>query len=130
MINHGVYTNEDDFIEVNTITLDDYCKINNIYSCRLLKIDVERAELEVIKGMTHLLATQSIDYIILEQISGSESQNVLESFGYTGWFIDEHKKSLVNIQLLNKQEIFGNFLFVKATYLKEFKNQFANFLKI
>jgi len=127
LVNHGVYINDNEFIEVETLALDDYCEINEIHSCKLVKIDVERAELEVVKGMVKSLEAQAIDYIILEQYCSSDSQRFLESFGYSCWFINETSKMLTNIEDLNERT-FGNFLFVKDTYLNEFENKHANLL--
>lgn len=51
-------------IEVKTIYLDDYFKTQKIH---LIKIDIEGAELNALKGMKQLLQTQS-PYIIIELI--------------------------------------------------------------
>jgi len=128
LINHGVYVNEEDYIVVDTIDLDSYFQKNFIEKCKLIKIDVERAELGVLEGMASILKRQGVAYILIEQLAGSESQHLLESFGYSGWLIDETQKCLVN----NKQvsyNFFGNFLFVAPIYLDEFKNKHFDILQ-
>lgn len=124
LVNHGVYVKEDNFILIKTITLNDYFKDNLIDKCKLVKIDVERAELEVIKGMSELLQQQRISYIILEQMAGSEAQYLLESFGYNGWLIDETGQVLVDTKLV-EDDYFGNFIFVSSICLDEFKNKYS-----
>lgn len=75
-------------IQVNSCTLDHFFqgKEELIY---LLKIDVEGAELEVIRGAKHLLAKGLIKQIQFEQHENdmrpnfsNEIDNLLKSFGY------------------------------------------------
>ena len=127
LVNHGVFVSEDNFIIVKTISLTDYFKINSIEKCKLLKIDVERAELEVINGMISLLKEQRIDYIILEQIAGSESQELLHSLNYTGWLINEKNKFLINISKVQYGH-FANYLFVSSNLTDEFNRNYAYLL--
>ena len=127
LINHGVFISEENFIIVKTITMTDYFKANNIENCKLIKIDVERAELEVLKGAIELLEKRCIDYIILEQLAGSQSQSLLHSLGYEGWLIDEEKKVLIADNQINN-DYFGNYLFVNPNCISQFKKQYSALL--
>ncbi len=51
---------------VEIITIDDYCRENNINSIDLLKIDVEGHELEVLKGASSMIANNKIEFIQFE----------------------------------------------------------------
>ncbi len=127
LVNHGVFVSEENFILVETISLTDYFRMNLIDKCKILKIDVERAELEVINGMTSLLKEQKVDYIILEQIAGSESQELLHLLNYTGWLINEKSKSLINISKV-KPGHFANYLFVSSNLIDEFNRKYVYLL--
>jgi FkbM family methyltransferase len=53
-------------IEVNATTIDDYCHANGIERARLVKIDVEGAELDVVGGAAHLLGAIRPDAVVCE----------------------------------------------------------------
>jgi len=53
-------------IEVNTITLDDYCREKNIHQIDILKMDIQGGELGALKGATTLLREKKIALIYLE----------------------------------------------------------------
>ena len=129
IVNHGVYVSEENFVEVSSITLDDYCRAKQLHKIKLVKIDVERAELEVIKGMKETLRQGCITYILLESFSGDESQRLLESFGYDGWFIDEQKQTLKILEKNENKGVFGNYLFVKLDCLGAFKARYNNIIE-
>jgi FkbM family methyltransferase len=128
LINHGVFVREENHILIQTVTLTDYFQEKRIEKSKLVKIDVERAELEVLQGMNDLLKEQRIDYIVLEQLAGSESQEILLSMAYQGWLIDENLRLLVDI---NKIEpgTFANYLFVSPKVINEFQNNYANLVQ-
>jgi FkbM family methyltransferase len=52
--------------EVEAITIDGYCKENNISKIDLLKIDVEGAEYQVLLGARRMLESQSIRCCVFE----------------------------------------------------------------
>lgn len=52
--------------EVSAVTIDDYCEINKIERIDLLKIDVEGAELQVIKGARKMLQSRRVGCLIFE----------------------------------------------------------------
>ena len=51
---------------VKTVSIDAYCKRNNISRINVLKIDVQGFEIEVLKGCQSLLKNKAIDNIIFE----------------------------------------------------------------
>ncbi len=83
------------FVEIPSVTIDDYVRDNGITSLRLIKIDVEGGELEVIKGAEHTLHT--LRPIIVMEMSDAlqaargftttEFKNLLASMGYSSHVI-------------------------------------------
>lgn len=57
---------EKDAIKVNILTIDKFCKDNQIVKIDFLKIDTEGNELEVLKGASELLNNKGIDVIQFE----------------------------------------------------------------
>ena len=53
-------------IEVETITLDSFCKVNNIYRIDFLKIDTEGAEWKILNGSKKMLSENKISFIQFE----------------------------------------------------------------
>ena len=128
LINHGVFVREENHIVIETVTLTDYFKETRIEKCKLVKIDVERAELEVLQGMNDLLKEQQIDYIILEQLAGNESQEILLSMTYKGWLIDEELRLLVDINKV-ENNTFANYLFVSPKVINDFQENYGNLVQ-
>lgn len=75
-------------MRVRTIDFDSWAsKINGI---RLVKIDVEGHEDQVIAGMAHALAASKIDYLIFEEMrkTPSPATRALARYGYDCYLID------------------------------------------
>ena len=119
LVNHGLYLNENNTIEVETIRLSDYLTQASITKVRLIKIDVERTEVQVLEGMYGLLAENSIDFIILEMFSHSQAQKILVDFEYSCFGIDSANSKIINIASVDEGE-FGDYLFVSPKCLTEF----------
>lgn len=51
---------------VDVITIDDFCKNNNISSINLLKTDTEGYELEVLKGASEMMNENKIQFVFVE----------------------------------------------------------------
>ncbi|MDB9315423.1 FkbM family methyltransferase [Spirulina sp. CS-785/01] len=111
----------DRFIEPDTITLVDYFQQQDIQDCHFLKMDIEGAELEALKGSRELLAQHRIHYLLVEQPKGSDGQQLILDYGYTAWLVDEDTQQLRPLSHL-KGDCFGNFLFVSPTHLDEFQD--------
>jgi FkbM family methyltransferase len=52
--------------QVESTTLDAYCDASGIDKIRLIKIDVEGAELDVLRGASHVLGTIRPDAVVIE----------------------------------------------------------------
>ena len=50
-------------IKVNTDTIDNFCKKNNLDSIDILRLDINGYELEALKGATKMLGEKKINYI-------------------------------------------------------------------
>jgi FkbM family methyltransferase len=83
-------------ITVTVDTMDDYCTRNNVAAIDILKIDVQGAELYVLKGAKNLLTENRIRLIYLEviladnYIGQSELSAIisyLDGFNYSLWDI-------------------------------------------
>ena len=66
---------------VEIVSLDRFINTNNIYNPKILKIDVEGWEHNVLKGATNLLRQKNAPIIIIEHsnLTSSKSNNVLNS---------------------------------------------------
>ncbi|MDO8658009.1 MAG: FkbM family methyltransferase [Candidatus Levybacteria bacterium] len=98
-ISYGKY-DEKNSISVNSTTIDHFLKINNIDHIDMLKIDVEGAELKVLKGAKKSLKEKRISYILLEINTCSklfnsytvESLEFLTKYDYIIYFFDKNNK--------------------------------------
>jgi FkbM family methyltransferase len=124
----GEFLRESNFIEAETVALDDFFERNQIDQCQLIKIDIEGAETEAIEGMLELLKAERIHYLIVEQHAGSDAQKILNSLGYHCWFIDESQQKLLD-QTGVTQECFGNYFFVSQHHLEHFKHCYSHWIE-
>lgn len=85
-----------EFEDVSSLTLDDFCKNNNINHIDILKIDVEGHELKVLKGLSNMLDQQKVNHLFVEinegnlRITGtsaSELCSFLHGCGYHSYSI-------------------------------------------
>jgi hypothetical protein len=92
---------------------------------RLLKIDVERAEDEVLRGAQALLSAERIDYLLVEMYSESDAQALLEARGYAGYQIDAERHRLVPAASVSGNR-FGDYLYVGARVAAAFDRDFRD----
>ncbi len=85
LVQHGVHQDTDEFIEVGTLTLDDFLEKETIQNLRLIKIDVERAEYELLQGFQAGLARQAADFILIEMEGHGPCLELLKESGYQGF---------------------------------------------
>jgi FkbM family methyltransferase len=112
--------------EVAGIKLDDYILQKRIPMPDLIKIDVETAELQVLKGMSSILENAGPIIIceILGEPYGSLITEFLVPFGYKFYFIVDNQlihmdkiKRDDTIEWKSKQKTpFNNFLFTRVDY--------------
>lgn len=85
-------------IFVQTITLDEFCRQNNIFEIDFLKLDTEGAELDILKGSKELLSQKKIKSIQFEisiaflngfQLIPLQVFNYLQDYGYECHIINQ-----------------------------------------
>lgn len=102
---------------VKVITVDNYCRENDISHIDFMKVDVEGHELAVMRGATEMLKKQSIDYIQFEyggcwidsRVLFLDMYDFLTSFGYIIGkimpkgieFYDKYDQRLETFQMAN-----------------------------
>ena len=99
-------------------TLDKFCKDRMIDHIDFIKIDVEGMEFPVLKGMTTLLKTHSVKWLMIEYLEnvrlfseGSESEamhNFLKSYDFNLEIYKTYKT--------NTKASYGNFLYANKLY--------------
>src|SRR5215208_1898119 len=83
---------EDKFVEVNANTLDYLLQLKGIMDINWVKIDVEGAELEVLKGATNMLS-KSKDIALLIEVHGLDNYRPILEFLSSYNFKKEFEKS-------------------------------------
>ena len=96
--------NEQPHYAVKTISLDAYCKRLGIDKIKVLKIDVQGYEIDVLKGASSLIKNKAIDTIIFEMEAWAEkqagyeigaSQAFLLNNGYELFTLDKKKLNMI-----------------------------------
>jgi FkbM family methyltransferase len=111
LVDHGCFLEEDKYLEVSTITLDDYTEEAKIERLSLVKIDVERAEQNVLRGMKRLLETRRVDHLVVEMHAQSEAQLLLLGHGYRCYYVDDVRRTLIDVANVPR-DTFGDYLAV------------------
>ena len=102
---------------IKSIKLDDYLSKQNLTGIEIIKIDIEGAEYEALKGMTETLSTFSplilieIDENILNRTQHNNEAviNLLKQFGYTQYYINQDG----TLSSINNRKDSYNFVFRK-----------------
>lgn len=112
----------EEFVEIPAVTLDHYVREQGISALRLIKIDVEGGEYEVIKGASETLTT--LRPIVLMELSDAlqetrgfstvEFKKLMKQFGYSAFTIaddgglipssDEQRHAMDNVVFLADSE--------------------------
>lgn len=97
-------------IRINTLTGDDFFSQNNFSHIDLMKVDVERAEYEVLLGFDQTLRKGVIRAIHLETEMNSSAWQFLLDLGYCckGRVLDN---KIIDLKTLS-QKTFGDYLFI------------------
>ncbi len=86
--------------KVKTVSIDEYCKRNNIQQIQVMKIDVQGFEIEVLKGCHQMLAQKTIKNIIFEfegwaetnaDFGAGRAQEFLVEMGYKLYTLNNRK---------------------------------------
>ena len=85
-----------DSVDVNVVTLADYCDSRQIRQVDMIKVDVEGHELEVLKGLDPLLDQHGVWRVFAEWNATTDSHSTYEEllhkfagFGYVPWSISQ-----------------------------------------
>ncbi len=80
----SIYNKTEHYEDIQSISLDAYCKKHNITEVDLIKIDVEGHEYSVLKGMRELLRKKKVKHLFIEicnqqlNKAGTSSVEILE----------------------------------------------------
>jgi hypothetical protein len=101
-INRGCSTfveqDSKDGVDVNVTTLDDYCLEEGIDDIKLIKIDVEGWELEVLKGASNVLSRENAPILCIEY------SNMTDTFGGKREDIYEYILSINNYKVFKLEK--------------------------
>jgi FkbM family methyltransferase len=111
---HGFFSPSSKIL-VRTSTLGDYFDAHGIEKCRLIKIDVESAEYDVITGMRGLLQSNRVDFIVCETTANEETDILVRRLGFDAYAITEN--GLHRVQ--NDSKFWGNVLYVSPGLVTE-----------
>lgn len=109
-------TNKVGEIDVQSVTLDDFCHDRGIYQIDCLKVDVEGFELEVFHGSKKMLESKSIKIIIFEHspiLINKQNRNkkdvvsFLNGFGYKVFTINHKEININNIEDLGQEDLYA-----------------------
>lgn len=117
-------------ITVSSVRLDTFCKKNNIRFIDLIKIDVEGAEMMVLKGLEELLKKGNIGMLIIELNAGnkrygSDSQKTLNYLRRFNYLIYQMDNTLKFNKVLNADN--NNTYNIVAVHIKKKKSLNALF---
>lgn len=76
------------YLEVETVTFSDFCREKGVQHVDFVKVDVERAELQVLRGMRAMLEEFRVDRLLVELFAGSEAHRLLDAIGYLAYAVD------------------------------------------
>ncbi len=116
-------------IEIQTITLDDWAKKENVSKIDVVKIDVEGHEFDSIKGSSTILQTIKPIFIIEIELRHAkyainEIFDYIKGFGYEVFYFDRKTLSLQSFDVSQMAN------FQKDEYLNDFNQYINNFIFI
>lgn len=114
-------------IEIQTITLDDWAKNENVSRIDVIKIDVEGHEFDSVKGCENILRTIRPVFIIEIELRHAkypihEIFDFIKGFGYDVFYFDRKSLSLKPFEVSQMEE------FQKDEYLNDFNTYINNFI--
>ncbi|CAN5258192.1 hypothetical protein BH23BAC3_BH23BAC3_32780 [soil metagenome] len=96
----SVVNETDQYEDISSISLDTFCRDNQIENIDLIKIDVEGFELNVLKGLENMLKPQKVAHLFIEVVekhlnkagtSAKELCDLLEFYNYKGYSVKSGK---------------------------------------
>jgi FkbM family methyltransferase len=115
---YGVNINSPEKIQLPSIKIDTYCKQNNIPCIDLLKIDVEGAEINVLRGSSEMFKKRKIKLCVFE------FGQTVHDMGYTSKEIESFFKKC-NYQVRNVVPYQKKYPVVKETMEAQFSIHYA-----
>ena len=117
--NHQITKYKEKGEKINIITLDSLC--SDRLNVRLVKIDVQGHEFEVLKGGENLIITQSPMFLIEidNRTSPELAAKIWDYLNFYSYFIlsaDKEKKVLTRSELINRKGYFDIFCISKKFY--------------
>lgn len=114
-------------VEIQTITLDDWTKQENVSKIDLVKIDVEGHEFDTIKGCKGILETIKPTFIIEIELRHAHYPvkdifDFIIGFGYDVFYFDRKTLSLKPFEVSQMVD------FQKDEYLNDFNKYINNFI--
>lgn len=114
-------------IEIQTITLDDWAKNENVSRIDVVKIDVEGHEFDSVKGCENILRTIQPIFIIEIELRHAkypihEIFDFIKGFGYDVFYFDRKSLSLKPFEVSQMAD------FQKDEYLNDFNRYINNFI--
>jgi FkbM family methyltransferase len=102
---HRIYDPGDnrEALLVESVSIDEFVTLEGLQRVDVIKVDIQGAEVEAIKGMVHTIRTKNLRYLFIEfypaglYASGNSSEellNLLFDLGFTSWRIDEQDRTL------------------------------------
>lgn len=128
LVDHGLFVSQDHTIRVTTTTLDEFAQQHSLQRLRLVKLDVERAEEQVLHGTERLLREERIDYLIVELFSNTQAERILQGHGYEGYLLDFSQRRLRPLANV-PPGTFCDVLFVRSGLQREFHRQFSQLME-
>lgn len=104
--------------KVKSVSIDEFCSYSTVNRIDFLKIDVEGAEFDVLKGCDYMLSMKSIRFIQVEYggtypdagITFQEVLNFINKYGYKAYELIEEKLKPITIDNFIEDYRFSNFL--------------------
>lgn len=93
-----ISTHKSKGVLIQSVRLDDFCKKNNIKFIDFIKIDVEGAEMKVLKGFEYYLKNERVGVLIIELntlsegVSAQKTLDYMRQFKYSTFKIDNNLK--------------------------------------
>jgi len=119
LVRHGVDQADTNTTNVATTTLDEVVEQLGVRGIDLLKIDVERAEADVLAGGTRTLSSHRVDCVLAELVRGGEAEQQLTTLGYKGFEVDAPRQRLKPLNRVPSNTL-GDYLFLSPKKLEEF----------
>jgi len=108
----------DRYLRVAATSLDRLARKHGFERVTLAKIDVERAEEDVLIGARQLLSDGAIDFIFIELLAQRQAHRLLRSHSYVGFLVLDDPRRLVDAEGVPADQ-FGDYLFVAHTRLHD-----------